>query len=306
MNTPLRVLRRQQAGFTLIELLVVIAIIAILAGMLLPSLAKAKSKGQTAACMSNLKQIGVAMSVYGDDFSDKFPYASIYLNTGTPAWSWDDIMSGQLGQPETAAEMRGNFLQFNTTGIRFPVLKCPADKVKLDSVSGPGFANNNGSKRTYAMPRHNMGGLNIGGAAQATDWPPSAANATGIGLTWVANSAPTMVRWDPQDPISGSPDPSHQTSLRRDAVMETSGTIAMTENVHNYNAVGHASQSFIPNASAHVQAGNGVTEANFHNGRFDYLMVDGHAELLQPSKTLGAGGTNLTKQTGMWSIKAGD
>jgi prepilin-type N-terminal cleavage/methylation domain-containing protein/prepilin-type processing-associated H-X9-DG protein len=299
-------LSRRVAGFTLIELLVVIAIIAILAGMLLPSLAKAKTKGQTAACMSNLKQIGVALTMYSDDNSDRIPYAGIYLNTGTPAWSWDDIMSSHLGQPETAAEMRGNFLQFNITGIRFPILKCPADKVKLDTVSGPGFANNNGSKRTYSMPRHNMGGLNIGGAAVATDWPPGAANATGLGLSWVATSAPTMARWDAQDPVSGAPDPSHQTALRRDAILETSGTIAMTENVHNYNAVGHASQAFIPNATSHVQAGNGVTEANYHNGRFDYLMVDGHAELLQPVKTLGPGNTNLTKPTGMWSIKAGD
>ena len=91
--------KRYHKGFTLIELMVVIAIIAVLAGLLLPALAKSKSKAIQINCLSNMKQMGVGLLLYSEDFNGQLP-GNFHHNTD-PDFTWTDALSPYLGEVDS-------------------------------------------------------------------------------------------------------------------------------------------------------------------------------------------------------------
>lgn len=129
-------------GFTLIELLVVIAIIAILAGMLLPALSKAKAKAQGMMCMNNTRQLMFAWRMYAEDSDGRLPYAYVEENPSNPnyPYAWvHGILDFNNANPQnwdpTNTIMKGAIWPY--TGNSLSIYKCPADRSTVRPTSGP-------------------------------------------------------------------------------------------------------------------------------------------------------------------------
>ncbi len=140
-------------GFTLIELLVVIAVIAILAGLLLPALAKAKLKGQQATCLNNLKQLQLCWVMYADDHNENLVPNDPNVGPGSRSWILGYMQDNSPDSTNKTLIAQGTLFPYNRATA---IYRCPAD---------PGRSMLSGKKylrvRSYSMNGY-MNGVDVG------------------------------------------------------------------------------------------------------------------------------------------------
>jgi prepilin-type processing-associated H-X9-DG protein len=214
------------------------------------------------------------MQSYAKDNDNGIPAATILLSREVNTWRTDmaPYLKAGLEKPKSIYERR-TFLN-----ALEPSFACPSDPIRRSGLC------------SYSMSAHDM---------SPDNWPPSSDNKTGMGLWWDKVTVSALLGADVAQAAPNRPE--LLPKLKLSVVSAPANTLLLTEFINRNNTMESTSFAWVGQV-AQQQAAFRDDPSRFHFGKFNYLMADGHVELLTALQTGGIG----DPPSGIWTIKPGD
>jgi prepilin-type processing-associated H-X9-DG protein len=250
-----------------------------------------------AQCASDLKQLGMAMAMYAQDNDERLPYAYI---TFRGYIAWDSLLKpfvARTGGGDAAGVINAKSLAEQGK----EVFLCPADTIPPSKLKR--------LRRSFSMPAHNMA---------PADWPVGPTSSSGVGLSWSDHAKGIGASTNLFLPASGADTPftiktaqaaGPIPAVRMSMIPAPDRTLLLTEQANSNNILWDYHGAVV--RSAHEQLDeNSLSMDRYHQGQFNYLMVDAHVETLFPAQSAGkedAVGLRGVDHVGnVWTIRPDD
>ncbi len=257
------------AGFTRTDLTFTLGTVLLIGVLIWVGINVAGEKSRIFSCAHHLKTLELAFTLYAHDHNDTFPPAVII--DGTNSTTWDREVSGYLdpklngaNSPETEKALEAKIVT---------VFKCPSDREPRGGAD----------PRSYSMPIYDINRFG---------WPPSERSMGGLGLYLDSKIIAKARETDPPKSLNCLP------AIKTSIVVAPVDTALLVERISILNALWGAKFACISSPQEQFEAKTFAAK-DFHGGKMNYLMADGHVELMPPLQSSGFIG-------GVWTIRAGD